>query len=86
MFLNLIKSTLIYPIFIQYNSVPKVQESSSYKLINCSLIYFYKIIKNEINCDPSLIRSKSGIIKRFYKPIYIPLIAIMLFFNYFFKK
>lgn len=67
--------------------VPKVQESSSYKLINCSLIYFYKIIKNEINCDPSLIKEvNQELLKRFYKPIYIPLIAIMCCFLIIFSK
>ena len=35
--------------------VPKVQESSSYKLINCSLISLQDN-KNEMNCDPSLIK------------------------------
>ena len=85
--LNLIKSTLIYPTIHQYNSSTKSTESSSYKLINCSLIYFYKIIKNKINCDPSLIKEvNQELLKRFYKPIYIPLIAIMCCFLIIFSK
>ena len=67
--------------------VPKVQESSSYKLINCSLIYFYKISENKMNCDPSLIKEvNQELLKRFYKPIYIPLIAIMCCFLIIFSK
>ena len=62
--------------------VPKLQETSSHKLINCSFKNFINIkIINESNCNFSLIKEiNQELLKRYYKPIYIPIIAIICCF------
>ncbi len=61
-------------------TVPKIQEISSISLMNC----FFQIKVNEINsfrCEDSLKKEiKQELIKRFYKPIYIPIITILCCF------
>ena len=61
--------------------VPKVQETSSKKLINCSVIKDVKNINGTHNCDISISKEiYEELLKRFYKPIYIPIIAIICSF------
>ena len=64
--------------------VPKIQERSSPDLINCVLIFLKKRIPQEeesVSCNKT---SKNEInqelIKRFYKPIYIPIIGLLCCF------
>ena len=60
---------------------PKLQETSSQKLLNCSLNSFYKKFKINERCDSTLIPEiNRELLKRFYKPIYIPIIAIICCF------
>lgn len=68
--------------------VPKIQETSSLKLFKCTLIKKnLKKNNNERNCDLSIINEiDEELIKRFYKPIYIPLIAIICCFLIIFPK
>tara|TARA_X000000950_G_scaffold241867_1_gene295791 strand:- start:1411 stop:2520 length:1110 start_codon:yes stop_codon:yes gene_type:complete len=61
---------------------PKVQETSSLYLLECS---FRNILKKEIvnirNCESKLMNEiNQELFKRFYKPIYIPVIAIICCF------
>jgi lipopolysaccharide export system permease protein len=60
--------------------VPKIQEISSLGLLGC----FFKNIKSEkfdsFNCDKTLPEVKQELLKRLYKPIYIPIIAILTCF------
>ncbi|MFL2891125.1 MAG: LptF/LptG family permease [Candidatus Pelagibacter sp.] len=59
-------------------TVPKIQEISSNKLFSC----FYNIKVKEFesfNCD-KLKEIKQELLKRFYKPIYIPIITILCSF------
>ena len=58
---------------------PKIQETSSQELINCVFnIKDINLIKNKINCSlDSLNNVKQELLKRLYKPIYIPLISIV---------
>jgi lipopolysaccharide export system permease protein len=65
--------------------VPKIQEISSTELIFCSLKTTLKIEIDKkiriLNCTTSLIEEvNQELFKRFYKPIYIPLIAIICSF------
>jgi lipopolysaccharide export system permease protein len=61
---------------------PKIQESSSYDLFNC----IYSNLKKDMNlfkakflrCDKSSIKNiKQEFYKRFFKPIYLPLLALV---------
>ncbi len=55
---------------------PKIQETNSKQLINC--FSNKEITKNKANCDlNSLDEVKQELIKRFYKPVYIPLISML---------
>ena len=60
---------------------PKVQEASSYTLLKC-IYYFQKKKLNEfydkyIKCEPRLMNSLlQELLKRFFKPIYFPLIGL----------
>ena len=60
--------------------VPKIQEISSLGLLSC----FFKDIKSEkfdsFNCDKTLPEVKQELLKRLYKPIYIPIVAILTCF------
>ena len=60
--------------------VPKIQEISSLGLLGC----FFKNIKSEkfdsFNCVKTLSEVKQELLKRLYKPIYIPIIAILTCF------
>tara|TARA_Y100000591_G_C21824609_1_gene695846 strand:- start:806 stop:1915 length:1110 start_codon:yes stop_codon:yes gene_type:complete len=61
---------------------PKIQETSSKNLISCYITHFYKQ-KDTVsrNCDTSIIKEiKQEVFKRFYKPIYIPILAIVCSF------
>ena len=61
--------------------VPKVQETSSKKLIDCSLVNYGALNKNLRNCNISISNEiTEELLKRFYKPIYIPIIAIVCCF------
>ena len=63
--------------------VPKIQERSSFNLINCLLIFKKKITKSKSDqlCDESLSKEiNQELFKRFYKPLYIPLIALLCCF------
>ncbi len=61
---------------------PKIQETSSYTLLKC-IYYFQKKKLNEFNdkyirCEPRLINTLiQELLKRFFKPIYFPLIALI---------
>ena len=62
--------------------VPKIQETSTQQLINCFAI---KTLNNKQrdtrNCDLSINQEiKEELLKRLYKPIYIPLIALVCCF------
>ena len=60
--------------------VPKIQEISSLRLLSC----FFKNIKIEkfdsFNCDKTILEVKQELLKRLYKPIYIPIIGILTCF------
>tara|TARA_Y100001958_G_scaffold158088_1_gene154985 strand:- start:794 stop:1678 length:885 start_codon:yes stop_codon:yes gene_type:complete len=69
--------------------VPKIQEISSKELFYCS----YKIFKNELNqlkdkrCEKKIIKEiNQEILKRFYKPLYIPIIGILCCFLFIISK
>ena len=61
---------------------PKIQETSSKNLIKCSFNHAYnKKNTDSRNCNTSLIKEiNQEIFKRFYKPIYIPILAIICSF------
>ncbi|MDC3036291.1 LptF/LptG family permease [Candidatus Pelagibacter sp.] len=61
-------------------TVPKIQEISSIGLLSC--FYNIKTVKFEsFRCEESLFKEiKQELLKRFYKPIYIPLITIFCCF------
>ena len=61
---------------------PKVQETSSIYLLQCSLRNFLKKeIVNFRNCESGMVNEiNQELFKRFYKPIYIPVIAIICCF------
>ncbi len=62
--------------------VPKIQETSSKNLIMCLFNHLYKK-ENKVfrNCNISLIKEiNQEIFKRLYKPIYIPVIALICSF------
>ena len=62
-------------------SYPKIQELNSYLLIKC-LNYFSKNIEDQLGsdillCNKEAVKNiKEEIFKRFYKPIYLPLLAL----------
>ena len=60
--------------------VPKIQEISSLGLLSC----FYEKIEVEkfssFNCSKTILEVKQELLKRLYKPIYIPIIAILTCF------
>ena len=61
-------------------TVPKIQDISSVSLLSC---FFQKKLKdiNSFKCEDSLKKEiKQELIKRFYKPIYIPIITILCCF------
>jgi len=69
---------------------PKIQEMPSTHLLNCSIKYFEKnnfLKKQNYSCDKS-VKSEmhQELLKRFYKPIYIPIIAILSCFLIIFPK
>ena len=63
---------------------PKLQERSSAELLSCVLIFSKKNIpkkENSINCDKKLSNEiNQELFKRFYKPLYIPIIALVCCF------
>ena len=61
---------------------PKIQETSSKNLIKCSFNHTYNTKNTDSrNCNISLIKEiNQEIFKRFYKPIYIPILAIICSF------
>ena len=60
--------------------VPKIQEISSLGLLSC----FFKNVRSEkfasFNCKKTLKEVKQELLKRLYKPIYIPIIALLTCF------
>jgi len=62
-------------------SFPKIQELSSNLLLQCLYYNFInkekKIISNLLSCNPSIKNIKQEVFKRFYKPIYFPLIGLI---------
>ena len=69
--------------------VPKIQEIPSKELFFCS----YKIFKNELDdvknkrCEKKIINEiNQEILKRFYKPLYIPIIGILCCFLFIISK
>ena len=63
---------------------PKLQERSSMELLSCVLIFAKKNVpkkENSINCDKKLSNEiNQELFKRFYKPIYIPIVAVICCF------
>ena len=57
-------------------TVPKLQEIDTISLISCFNQKFEKKI-DTFNCDTKTDEIKQEILKRFFKPIYIPVLAIM---------
>ena len=63
--------------------VPKIQEKSSKELIKCVLFFKKKIteLDNNYKCDKAVRKEiNQELFKRFYKPLYIPLIALICSF------
>ena len=65
--------------------VPKIQEMPSIILLNCKFNLFFENIKENkkynLNCKKSLINEiEQELFKRFYKPLYIPIISIICCF------
>ncbi len=61
-------------------TLPKIQELSSIDLIKC-LVPLEKKIFTNFRCDQSIFKEiKQELLKRFYKPIYIPIITILCCF------
>ena len=62
--------------------VPKIQETPSKQLVLCSFQNIYKQKVNYTrNCSTSLMEKiNQEILKRFYKPIYIPILAVICSF------
>jgi lipopolysaccharide export system permease protein len=60
-------------------TTPKIQETASIKLLSC---VFYKTFSGEKNCRyvRFLPEAKQELLKRFYKPLYIPVIALLCSF------
>jgi lipopolysaccharide export system permease protein len=71
---------------------PKIQEAKNYLLIKCLYLNSKKRLSEfkgnrKINCDTATIDSiKQELLKRFFKPIYLPLIALMTGFLIFKTK
>ena len=70
---------------------PKVQEMPSKELLSCINLNFFKNVmlskKNLKNCNLSINKEiKQELFKRFYKPLYIPIIAILSCFLIIFPK
>ena len=64
---------------------PKIQETSSTNLLLCSVKISFKknidLTNNNFKCEPSIIEEmKQELLKRFYKPFYIPIIALICCF------
>jgi lipopolysaccharide export system permease protein len=60
--------------------VPKVQEVPSGQLLECSLEIYLKIFKERVNfrCEEKIKNEiNQELLKRFYKPLFIPIIAIL---------
>jgi len=57
-------------------TVPKLQEIDSISLLNCFNSSFKKKIST-LNCSSKFNEIKQELLKRFFKPIYIPVLAIM---------
>ena len=87
MYLNLIRLILN---LADYSSntilVPKIQELPSLSLIKCvlnlnNMDYLKKISMANFNCQKSLIKEiNQELFKRFYKPLYIPIIGLLCCF------
>ena len=61
--------------------VPKIQEISSISLLKCINSLFFKKVNSQnfiYNCEKSIAKEiNQELLKRFYKPLYIPIIAIL---------
>ena len=62
--------------------VPKIQEMPSKNLLQCSFDHAYKKINTDSrNCHISVIKDiNQELLKRFYKPLFIPIIAVICCF------
>ena len=59
-------------------TAPKIQERNTLALINCLYPGNFLKIKEKITCEQSTLKDmKQELIKRIYKPIYIPLLTII---------
>ena len=59
-------------------TAPKIQERNTLALINCFYPGIFLKIKERINCEQDTLKDiKQELIKRLYKPIYIPLLTII---------
>tara|TARA_Y100000591_G_scaffold330269_1_gene360752 strand:- start:225 stop:1340 length:1116 start_codon:yes stop_codon:yes gene_type:complete len=69
---------------------PKIQEMPSTHLLNCSIKFFQKnnfLKEKNFTCNQSVEKEMhQELLKRFYKPIYIPVIAILSCFLIIFPK
>ena len=62
-------------------TVPKIQEIHSTTLLSCFIPTKVKIFVDTFKCEESLLKEvKQELLKRFYKPIYIPVITILCCF------
>ena len=68
--------------------VPKIQETSSKELFECSYgLYVYKVENIGSRCRKSIHKEiNQELLKRFYKPLYIPIIAILCCFIFIVSK
>ena len=57
-------------------TVPKLQEIDSISLLSCFDVNFKKIVPS-LQCDNETDEIKQELLKRFFKPIYIPVISMM---------
>ena len=72
-------------------SYPKIQELNNYLLVKC-LNYYLQGMANEIiseilSCNKSSVKNiKEELLKRFYKPIYLPLLSLLACLIFFISK
>ncbi len=60
--------------------VPKIQEVPSSQLLECSFKFYFKFFNEKVNfkCEEKILKDiNQELLKRFYKPLFIPIIAIL---------
>lgn len=60
--------------------VPKIQEVPSSQLLECSFKFYFKFFNEKVNfkCEEKISKDiNQELLKRFYKPLFIPIIAIL---------